>query len=56
MKLKDKVAIVTGAASNIGMGRAFALAFAKEGADVVVCDIQGPVALAGVMGGPLVKE
>jgi len=40
MKLKDKVAIVTGAASSIGMGRAFALAFAKEGADVVVCDIK----------------
>ena len=39
MKLKDKVAIVTGAASSIGMGRAFALAFAKEGADVVVCDV-----------------
>ena len=40
MKLKDKVAIVTGAASSMGMGRAFALAFAKERADVVVCDIQ----------------
>ncbi|MBW1839308.1 MAG: SDR family oxidoreductase [Deltaproteobacteria bacterium] len=40
MKLKDKVAIVTGAASSMGMGRAFALAFAKEGADVVVCDIK----------------
>ena len=40
MKLKDKVAVVTGAASSIGMGRAFALAFAKEGADVVVCDIK----------------
>ena len=39
MKLQDKVAIVTGAASAIGMGRAFALTFAKEGADVVVCDI-----------------
>ena len=40
MKLKDKVAIVTGAASSMGMGRAFALAFAREGADVVVCDIK----------------
>ncbi|MDX1779335.1 MAG: SDR family oxidoreductase [Thermodesulfobacteriota bacterium] len=40
MKLLDNVAIVTGAASPIGMGRAFALAFAKEGADVVVCDIK----------------
>jgi NAD(P)-dependent dehydrogenase (short-subunit alcohol dehydrogenase family) len=40
MKLKDKVAIVTGAASSIGMGRAIALAFAKEGANVVVCDVK----------------
>ncbi len=40
MKLLDNVAIVTGAASPIGMGRAFALAFAKEGADVVICDIK----------------
>ena len=40
MKLLDKVAVVTGAASPIGMGRAFALAFAREGADVVVCDIK----------------
>ena len=40
MKLLDNVAVVTGAASPIGMGRAFALAFAKEGADVVVCDIK----------------
>ena len=36
MKLKGKVAIITG--SRQGMGRAFALGFAKEGADVVVCD------------------
>lgn len=37
MKLKDKVAIITGSGS--GLGRASALLFAKEGARVVVADI-----------------
>ena len=37
MRLKDKVAIVTGAAQ--GMGQATASAMAKEGASVVVADI-----------------
>jgi NAD(P)-dependent dehydrogenase (short-subunit alcohol dehydrogenase family) len=37
MKLKDKVAVVTGAAS--GMGKAIALLYAKEGSKVVVSDI-----------------
>jgi NAD(P)-dependent dehydrogenase (short-subunit alcohol dehydrogenase family) len=36
--LKDKVAIVTGAASKRGMGHATALRLAREGADVVVVD------------------
>lgn len=36
-RLKDKVAIITGAAS--GMGEAAAILFAKEGANVVCCDV-----------------
>jgi NAD(P)-dependent dehydrogenase (short-subunit alcohol dehydrogenase family) len=37
MKLKDQVAVITGSAS--GIGRAGALEFAKEGAKVVIADI-----------------
>ncbi len=37
MKLTDKVAIVTGSAT--GIGKAIASAFAYEGANVVLCDI-----------------
>lgn len=37
MKLKNKVAVVTGAAS--GMGRAIAVLFAQEGAQVLVSDV-----------------
>ena len=37
MRLKDKVAIVTGAAQ--GLGRNYALALSKEGAKVVIADI-----------------
>ena len=38
MRLADKVIIITGAGQ--GIGRAFALRFAKEGAQVVVADLQ----------------
>ena len=37
MKLSGKVALVTGAAQ--GIGKAIALALAKEGANIVVCDV-----------------
>ncbi len=47
MKLKDKVAVITGAASGIGL--ATALQFAKEGARVVVCDLQHARVLEVVM-------
>jgi NAD(P)-dependent dehydrogenase (short-subunit alcohol dehydrogenase family) len=43
-RLKDKVCIITGTGS--GMGRAAAMLFAKEGARVVGCDINGPAAQA----------
>lgn len=46
MRLKDKVAIVTGAAS--GFGRGIAEAFVHEGAKVIVADIDGTAALAAV--------
>ena len=37
--LKEKVALVTGAGSQIGFGKGIALAFAREGCDVIVTDI-----------------
>src|SRR5919205_1534745 len=38
MRLKDKVAIVTG--GGVGIGKAYAQGLAKEGAKIVVADIQ----------------
>jgi len=43
MKLKDRVVVITG--SGAGIGRAAAIEFAREGASVVVADINFPGAL-----------
>ncbi len=39
LKLKDKVALVTGAGSQIGYGRCIATMLAQEGCDVIAADI-----------------
>ena len=44
MKLKDRIAIVTGSAQ--GIGKAIADKLAEEGAKVVIADINGPGAMA----------
>ena len=46
MKLNEKIAVVTGAAS--GMGKAISILFAREGAKVVVSDIDLPGAILTV--------
>jgi len=53
MRLKDKVAIVTGAAS--GIGREIARTYAREGARVVIADLNQTAAdaIAAELGGPL---
>ena len=46
MRLKDKVAIITGAGQ--GIGQATAIKFAREGAKVALCDINRAAVDAGV--------
>lgn len=45
MRLEEKVAIVTGGAR--GMGRAHCLTLAREGANIVACDINQTSPLVG---------
>ena len=45
--LSGKTVIVTGASAPEGIGRAIALRLAKDGADVVVADIDGEIEIAG---------
>ena len=62
MKLKDRVCVVTGAGA--GIGRAVAVEFAREGARVVVADINGSgaeetakrIGLAGGMAKPVTMD
>lgn len=37
--LNDKVALITGAGSQVGFGKGMAMALAKEGCDIVACDM-----------------
>jgi NAD(P)-dependent dehydrogenase (short-subunit alcohol dehydrogenase family) len=39
LKLKDRVAIVTGTGSHIGFGKGIALTLAKEGCNIVSVDL-----------------
>ena len=39
LDLKDKVALITGAGSQIGFGKGMAMALVKEGVDIIVCDM-----------------
>ncbi len=54
--LTDKVVVITGAAG--GLGKAFALAFAEQGAKVAVCDknIQGAIETANEIKGAIAIE
>jgi NAD(P)-dependent dehydrogenase (short-subunit alcohol dehydrogenase family) len=56
MQVKDKIVVVTGAAS--GIGRALAQCFAEAGAKTVVCadiDLEGATRTAGEIGGLAIR-
>ena len=56
MRIKDKVAVVTGAAS--GIGKEIARTFVREGAKVVIADLNkdGAIATAAELGGDAVAR
>jgi len=41
LSLKDKVAVITGTGSQVGFGKAIALALANEGCDIIGVDVDG---------------
>jgi 3-hydroxybutyrate dehydrogenase len=46
MSVKDKVAVVTGDASGIGLGKEIAMTFVRAGAKVAIADFNGAAATA----------
>ena len=48
-RLENKVAVVTGGSSNPSLGRSMSIAFAKEGAKVILTDID-------ILGGKEVED
>jgi NAD(P)-dependent dehydrogenase (short-subunit alcohol dehydrogenase family) len=49
VKLSDTIAVIAGGVK--GVGEAISLAFAREGADIVMADIDEKTALTTIVGG-----